>query len=528
MKLHGMAGAAALLAALWTFAPSVSAQDASTDEVFNETQELIDSIQAQLDRMAKRAQARDGELESLARQIDEAAALLGDRGSENSTLRQRNAELSEEIGVVEATQDELKQLKEELRGAVSARESAIINLNARVVDLEAQLAKERLGGANLREDVAGLTAQNQMASAETENLESELNEARTNIAALTQDRTAMESDLTEARTNIAALTQDRASVDSEQTALIAELRADVSSVKALLAASLEDKVGLQRTYDDLDLQYREVLVEKGDFEARLLEVRQSLEQKSTATEDRRRQNLVLRNEIAALKGELVTREERLDGLSVARNSAESARADLATALSELRDQLQGISSALQASEDRVAARDDQVADLRNQLDAVLAEQFDELAVFRSLLFSRLRASLGERPGIRFQGESVVLQSELLFPRSSADMWEGAEAPLTTLARTLVTAARDAPIGLDWVLRVDGHTDNRPLQNGPFQSNWDLSAERARNVVQYLADQGVSPQRLAAVGFGEHRPIDDSGDEIAFRRNRRVEFHLVAR
>lgn len=528
MKLLGMAGVVALVAALWAFAPPASAQDASTDEVFNETQELIDSIQDQLDRMAKRAQARDGELESLARQIDEAAALLGDRGSENTTLRQRNAELSEEIGVVEASQGELEQLKEELRGAVSARESAIINLNARVVDLEAQLAKERLGGASLRENVAGLTAQNEMASAETDNLESELNEARERVTALTQDRTTLESQLNEARGNVAALTQDRTSADDEQTTLIAELRAEVGAVKDLLATSRQDKIGLQRTYDDLDVQYRDVLVEKGDFEARLLEVRQSLEQESTATEDRRRQNLALRNQIAALKGELATRDDRLDGLSVARNTAESARADLATALSELRDQLQGISSALQTSEEQVAARDDQVADLRNQLDAVLAEQFDELAVFRSLLFSRLRASLSERPGIRFQGESVVLQSELLFPRSSADMWEGAEAPLITLARTLLAASREAPVGLDWVLRVDGHTDNRPLLDGPLASNWDLSAERARKVVQYLAGQGVSPERLAAVGFGEHRPIDDSGDEIAYRRNRRVEFHLVAR
>lgn len=509
MRLLGIAGAAAFAFALWAatpsvLAPSAFAQDDSTDEVFGETQELIDSIQKQLDRMAKRAEARDGELESLARQIDEAAALLGDRGSENTSLRQKNAALSEEIGAAAASQGEVEG---ELRSAVSAREGVIVDLNARIVELQAQLTVERLGGDRLREDVAGLTAQNKAASADTDDLKSELTEARSNIAALTKDRSAE---------------------DNEQSALIAELRVEVGGLKEVLAASRQDKVGLQRTYNTLEIQYREALAEKGDFEARLLEVRQSLNQESSVTEDRRRQNLVLRQEIAALKGELATRDKNLGDLSAARTSAEADKDNLSKVLSDLRDQLQDIKFALETSEERVEASDLQVADLRNQLDAVLAEQFDELAVFRSLLFNRLREALGEGPRIRILGESVVLQSELLFPSASADMREGAKAPLAALARTLLSASRDAPVGLEWVLRVDGHTDSQPLEEGPFESNWDLSAERARIVVQYLAGQGVSPERLAAVGFGEYRPVDTSGDEIAFRRNRRVEFHLVAR
>lgn len=504
IRLFGIVGAAALVAALWAFAPSASAQDESTDEVFGETQELIDTIQEQLDRMAKRAQARDGELDSLARQIEEAAALLGDRGSENTSLRQRNAELSEEIGTATETQEELET---RLRGVADARETAIVELNTRVAELEARLAEEGQGSERLRTNLTELTARNEAAAAA---------------------KGQLESDLIEARGKIAALTQDRSAEDNEQASQIAALRAEVSEVKELLAASRQDKAGLQRTYSDLEVQYRTTLAEKGDFEARLLEVRQSLEQESTATEDRRRQNLVLREEIAALKGELATRDESLGDVSAARTSAETDKANLAKVLSDLRDQLQDINAALETSEGQVATRDAQVADLRGQLDAVLAEQFDELAVFRSLLFERLRASLGERPGIRFLGESVILQSDILFPGASADMRQGAEAPLVTLARTLQSASRDAPIGLDWVLRVDGHTDRKQLDDGPFQSNWDLSAERARKVAQYLAGQGIAPERLAAVGFGEHRPLDPSGDEIAFRRNRRVEFHLIAR
>ena len=141
MRLLGIAGAAAFAFALLAVAPAAIAQDESPDEVFGETQELIDSIQEQLDRMAKRAAARDGELDSLARQIDEAAALLGDRGSENTSLRQKNAALSEEIGDATESQNEVEA---ELRGAVSAREGVIVDLNARIVELELLLTVERL------------------------------------------------------------------------------------------------------------------------------------------------------------------------------------------------------------------------------------------------------------------------------------------------------------------------------------------------------------------------------------------------
>ncbi|MCH8110758.1 MAG: OmpA family protein [Proteobacteria bacterium] len=152
---------------------------------------------------------------------------------------------------------------------------------------------------------------------------------------------------------------------------------------------------------------------------------------------------------------------------------------------------------------------------------------DELLAFRSLFFDRLRTSLSERPGVRFLGESVMMQSELLFRDTSIEMREGAEAPLATLARTLLSSSRDAPIGLDWILRVEMHADVQPLPKGSsFASEWNLSSRRAFIVANFLADQGVLEQNLAAVGFGSSRPLDPSGDQIAFRRNRRIEFHIV--
>jgi chemotaxis protein MotB len=79
-----------------------------------------------------------------------------------------------------------------------------------------------------------------------------------------------------------------------------------------------------------------------------------------------------------------------------------------------------------------------------------------------------------------------------------------------------------------VLRVDGHTDVRPIASSQYPSNWELSAARAISVVQYLIGKGISPQRLVAAGFGEFQPLDPGTSEEAYRRNRRIELKLTER
>ena len=94
---------------------------------------------------------------------------------------------------------------------------------------------------------------------------------------------------------------------------------------------------------------------------------------------------------------------------------------------------------------------------------------------------------------------------------------------------LVVLEKEIPADIAWVLRVDGHTDRRPVSSsGAFKSNWDLSAARAIAVVQYLSDKGVAPTRLVAAGFGEYQPIDLGTSDEALRRNRRIELKLTDR
>ena len=118
------------------------------------------------------------------------------------------------------------------------------------------------------------------------------------------------------------------------------------------------------------------------------------------------------------------------------------------------------------------------------------------------------------------------QSELLFESGSASLDPAGQTQLRELARTLENVAGRIPPEVDWVLRVDGHTDRQPVRDGSFRSNWELSVARAISVIDFLTRQGITPEHLAAAGFGEYRPIDPRDDEVAYRRNRRIEFKLT--
>jgi chemotaxis protein MotB len=116
----------------------------------------------------------------------------------------------------------------------------------------------------------------------------------------------------------------------------------------------------------------------------------------------------------------------------------------------------------------------------------------------------------------------------LFASGSADIGEDGKVQLAKLADTLKQISTEIPDDIDWVMRVDGHTDKVPIRNNDFKSNWELSAARAISVVKFLIDQGVPPRRLVAAGFGEYQPLDNRDDEIAYRRNRRIEFKITER
>ena len=194
----------------------------------------------------------------------------------------------------------------------------------------------------------------------------------------------------------------------------------------------------------------------------------------------------------------------------------------------LRDQLAQIASALDASEAKTKADQLQIADLGQRLNQALATKVEGLARYRSEFFGRLRAVLGNRPDIRIVGDRFVFQSEVLFDLGSAQLTPGAQKRLVPVALALKEISAKIPPDIDWVLRVDGHTDTRPIATSQYPSNWELSSARAQSVVQFLIAQGIPPNRLVAAGFGEYSPIAPGTTEDAYRKNRRIELKLTER
>jgi chemotaxis protein MotB len=198
-------------------------------------------------------------------------------------------------------------------------------------------------------------------------------------------------------------------------------------------------------------------------------------------------------------------------------------------IAALRRQLAALENALGVAEDKNKQSQSRITELGQRLNVALAERVKELSRYRSDFFGKLREILGNRPDVRIVGDRFVLQSELFFDTGKADMKAEARAELDKVAEALLGLEQQIPSDIPWVLRVDGHTDVRPISAGAqFRSNWELSAARAISVVQYLIGKGVSPGRLVAAGFGEFQPIDTATTDDAYRRNRRIEFKLTER
>ncbi|MCR4378934.1 MAG: peptidoglycan -binding protein [Rhodospirillales bacterium] len=259
-------------------------------------------------------------------------------------------------------------------------------------------------------------------------------------------------------------------------------------------------------------------------------------QTSIITNDRLQGDVVkleaLKAQLEADIGKLASQiEEKASALLSEQELSESARAEVALLnrqMAELKDQIATLNDALDAAEKKATDQGAQIVSMGKRLNAALASKVMELSTYRSEFFGRLVQILGAQPGVEVVGDRFVFQSEVLFASGSAEINVDAFTQLSGLAQTLKELEGQIPADIDWVLRVDGHTDRVPIQTPKFASNWELSSARAISVVKYLIGQGVPANRLAAAGFGEHQPITPGKTQAALDRNRRIELKLTER
>lgn len=231
---------------------------------------------------------------------------------------------------------------------------------------------------------------------------------------------------------------------------------------------------------------------------------------------------------AAAQGRAAQLQGELDVERQASNRAQAAVELLNQQIAAMRRQLAALEEALTASEAKDKDAQARIAELGGRLNVALAQRVQELARYRSDFFGRMRQILGNRPDIRVVGDRFVFQSEVFFDAGQAALKPEGQAQLDQLARVLSDIAREIPPDIPWVVRVDGHTDTRPIRTAQFPSNWHLSTARAVSVVEYLASRGLPTDRLAATGFGEFQPLELGNTDEAFRRNRRIEFKITER
>ena len=308
---------------------------------------------------------------------------------------------------------------------------------------------------------------------------------------------------------------------AEQLSMAKSDKADLESQLAGLQASL---AGAQSDRDKFQALYRGAAADAAAAKDKVTDLSGQL---SGAQSDRDKYQALYQGAAAdrprrrkanALSGELRAKKSLSEGAGPGRDAQRATRGAPPTTrraqhrARRLREKRHAIAAANHRSRPAVQRR----AGKRRQ----------ELSGYRSDFFGKLRAILGNRPDMRIVGDRFVLQSEVFFDTSRADLKPEGRAELDKVAGAIVELESQIPPDIAWVLRVDGHTDVRPISGGQFKSNWDLSAARAIAVVQYLIDKGVKPDRLVAAAFGQYDPIDTGTTEDAYRRNRRIEFKLT--
>jgi chemotaxis protein MotB len=229
----------------------------------------------------------------------------------------------------------------------------------------------------------------------------------------------------------------------------------------------------------------------------------------------------------AASARVVTLEGELDSEKQVSARAMSQIELLNQQIAALRSQIAAVEEALQASEAKDKSSQAKISDLGRRLNVALAQRVQELNRYRSDFFGRLREILSDRENIRIVGDRFVFQSEVLFPSGGNELNDAGQVEMGKLATALLDLAKEIPSEINWVLRVDGHTDNVPLSGtGRYKDNWELSSARATSVVKFLISRGVPANRLVAAGFGEFQPIAEGSDDTAHATNRRIELKLT--
>ena len=418
-----------------------------------------------------------------------------------------------------------------LSQALTGRDEELTRLNRQIAELAELLAIEQQAAAEASKSASQLAASLQESTRVRDLLTLRIDDLTLEIEQITNRADQAEAELLAARQSIEA---DREKIELQVREMVS-LRRDIEALRQV-RANLEQQVAdFAAALAERDREIGALRDRSKQLEARLAseEERTLLAQKEIESRQVRIEELIAQVNLAKKNAESALAAAESAKQEVISEQFVSARALnrvslLNQQIAALRQQLLRLEAALQASEAKDVDQQTKIVDLGRRLNVALARRVEELSKYRSEFFGRLREVLGERADITIVGDRFVFQSEVLFETGSAELGDQGKVQLAQFVETLKEISAKIPKELPWVIRVDGHTDIRPIATPQFPSNWELSAARAIAVTRFIMDQGIAPDRLAAAGFGEYQPLDLREDEIAFRRNRRIELKLTER
>lgn len=480
---------------------------AQSQEALSQAQSQITSFEAQVVALIAE---RDGALGTVATLEADQARLLSEQEALNLALAAARSEIdagAEAARLAAARREALEALIADLQNKEAALTAQATDLTDKLSQEEAARLAEAAAAQALR---ARLEAADSEITAMTLALEAQRKRAEETLTLLAAAQTA-EKDLT-AKLAAAVLQNESA------TAQIADFEA------ALEAARTAQKLTQEQAQDALaqalaaklaaEQAGAEQLTKAEQRAALLASAQAALAEQEAKSADAARDTALLNQQLAALRGQLGQLQALLDDYKERDASAQV--------------QMQTLGSDLNAALARAAAEERRRRQLEEDERKRLEAETKNLEKYKSEFFGRLRDVLGAQEGVKIVGDRFVFSSEVLFPVGSAELAPAGRAEIAKIADILRSIAGDIPEGIDWVIRVDGHTDDVPLSGqGAFKDNWELSQARALSVVRYMSDfLGIPPDRLAANGFGQYQPVNPANTPEARAQNRRIELKFT--
>jgi chemotaxis protein MotB len=444
-------------------------------------------------------------------------ALIASLQSQNSAKEAQIASFEAQVASLLSQRDTAVALSEQRAESIAALEAA----NAQAISEQVAL---RLALASVRDEIDVATENARLAAARREALDALVAQLKTDV---TDKDTALASVLERAnqtQTALSAAEQARLLDHAALQALRDKLATSQDELTAMTLALEEERKSAEETLTllaaadaarrSLDLDVQDQLSEAQKQAALLATAKAALSRETEKTAESARKVTLLNQQVSALRSQLASLQAILD--------------DSTTRDVEANVQIDALTSRLNTALAQVAAEERQRAQLEEAERKRLEAEAKQLKNYRSEFFGRLRDILGDRDGVRIVGDRFVFSSEVLFGQGSATLAQNGQAQIARVAGILSEVSKDIPPEIDWVIRVDGHTDKVPLSGtGEYKDNWELSQARALSVVRYMTDGlGFPGSRLAAAGFGEFHPIAVGDSPKALAQNRRIELKLT--